>query len=91
MKLKNLYVIFIFLLSFNGKSQSNKIKTPVLANSETLINDTLKNKMQVNSHKLSTQESKVENKNAPISQDASLKFSEALKSENMKDEPVPKN
>jgi hypothetical protein len=85
MKLKYLYVIFIFCANFCAKSQSNEINTPILANSGSLLNDSLKNKEHKDLPKLSIQHSKTDIKDEHVRQEANLKVSEALKTEERKD------
>lgn len=85
MKLKNLYLLFIISSCFCIKAQSSEVNKPVLANSESLVNDSLKNIGQENSPQLSMQDSKTDNKDEHVTQDAKLKVSEALKTEETKD------
>jgi hypothetical protein len=85
MKLKNLYLFFIIFSSFYTKAQSIEINKPVLANSESLLNDSLKNKRQENLPQLSMQDSKTDNKEEHVAREAKLIVSEALKTEETKD------
>jgi hypothetical protein len=85
MKLKNLYLIIFFCISLYTNAQSAKIGEAILADSESLINDSLKNIGHDNSPVLSVQDSKPNNNGEHVTQEAKLKVSEALKMEETKD------
>lgn len=77
-------MFFIIFLSFYTKAQSNETNKPVLANSESLLIDSLPNKGHDNSPKLSMQESKLDNKTEHVTQKANLEVSETAKREAIK-------
>lgn len=79
MKLKNLYVIFIFCFSFYSKSQSTDLNKPMLANSSSINTDSVKSKQNDNAARLSVQESIPNNNRKNKIQQENLKVCESLK------------
>ena len=78
MKLKILYLFFIGFLSFYSNAQVTEINRPVLANSQSLLNDSLKNNSRDDLPKLSIQGSKLNSKDETLYQQPKLAVSEVV-------------